>query len=707
MDKQRGFTLIELSIVMIIMMMATAWGLWAKVNAVREENAQVQGDAMVTLANSVGTYETTYYTELVNNTAIPGFADIYAPTIPELIAAGLLHNNFSTSNFYGSNYNIALSRVPAGCVPPLCDVSFLVNLTGPITDYRTGLVDGPTLGAAVRRMGADGGFSNRVAAGTINGASGSWSAPNPVVNGSGQPVPGILAIRGGYGSSGWAQFLRRDGTLPMTGALNMGNQNINNAATLNSNAINNATSIATTTIATTDAVTVGGTLNVAGATTTNGITNTGDISNTGILNTLTLNTTGGATIGTTLNVTGATTTNGITNTGNITNTGAIFNTGNVTVTGDVSSARLLLTYVVNNGAACAGLDGYQARTAAGSIASCINSVWTTPNATTAATPCAAQAVTWGAGCWANIGAKNSGDTTAVTPGSPSGATGSATFLCAGGVQILQPTPASTCTLPPCGAQTLTWGGGCQASFPGGTASGSTATRTATTGTGSATYLCTAGSWAFQSGSCTPPAAKCLSGTQFTWAQNQGVWGGNSAMASTYNCRGSITRDLAGTGDSQSGISNINSYRTGTGTAICNNGVLSGSGTCDGQYRMPTTQMMPAPDYALCSYNSVKAQDVWNWYITELKRIPDRNGYANICAYYASTGWNSVTTLQYFRSISSEYGTAQAIGHITQQAEDNVCGYGWGYPWTAYNGNYPVSGSPQQSYNSTSCKFRPQ
>ena len=90
MTKQRGFTLIELSIVMTIVMIATAWGLWAKVNAVREENAQVQGDAMVTLANSVGTYETNFYNELVNNTAIPGFANIYAPTIPELITAGLL-----------------------------------------------------------------------------------------------------------------------------------------------------------------------------------------------------------------------------------------------------------------------------------------------------------------------------------------------------------------------------------------------------------------------------------------------------------------------------------------------------------------------------------------------------------------------------------------------------------------------------------------
>ena len=120
MTKQRGFTLIELSIVMTIVMIATAWGLWAKVNAVREENAQVQGDAMVTLANSVGTYETNFYNELVNNTAIPGFANIYAPTIPELITAGLLHNNFSTNNFYGSGYNIALSRVPTGCTPPAC-----------------------------------------------------------------------------------------------------------------------------------------------------------------------------------------------------------------------------------------------------------------------------------------------------------------------------------------------------------------------------------------------------------------------------------------------------------------------------------------------------------------------------------------------------------------------------------------------------------
>ena len=182
-----GFTLIELSIVVAISMMAIMWGLWSKVQISREQLAISQADALRTLANSVDTWTVNNFESLVNNTAIPGFANIYAPTVAELVAAGALTNNFSANNLFGTGYQIALSRVPAGCTPPACDVSFLINLTGAINDYHSGLIDGPVLGAATNRIGANAGFSTNLAPGTITGSNNGWSAVNPVLN-AGNPV---------------------------------------------------------------------------------------------------------------------------------------------------------------------------------------------------------------------------------------------------------------------------------------------------------------------------------------------------------------------------------------------------------------------------------------------------------------------------------------------------------------------------------------
>ncbi len=589
---QLGFTLLEISIALTISMILIVAGVWAKVNALREERAQIQGDAMVTLSNSVSTYMTNNYTALVNSTAIGGFAVPTTPTIAELITAGLLSNNFNPTNIYSSGYQIAISRVPTGCVAPACDLVSLINLSGPIIDYRTGRVDGPSLGAAANRIGANGGWSNLVNAALISGQDGTWNATNPVVV-AGVPVAGILGVRGGYGSSGWAQFLRRDGTLPMTGNLNMGTQSINNA-----NAVNSVT------LATTSGATVGGTLNVAGATTTNGITNNGDI------NTTTLATTAGATIGGTLNVAGATTTNGITNNGNITNTG------------DVLTARLYLSTVVSTGASCVGLDGYQARTSSGQVASCVSGTWTIPSGGGASTPCSSQVV----GAWSSTGGTNgvcqgtaSGTTsgTTVTVTASSGGTGSAQYLCTNGTWSWQSgtcvAPAcsattvgpwggscygvtsatssgstitvtansggtgsaqykcnsgtwswqsGTCALAACTASTQTWGAGCSGTTTA-TPSGSTSSVVATTGTGTATYLCTAGSWSYQSGPCTMPLA--CNGTA-SW--------GNGNCSSTYSIPHGSNTTLSSTTTNTLGGQNLGGSTTGSAMASCNNGSLT-------------------------------------------------------------------------------------------------------------------------------------
>lgn len=320
---------------------------------------------------------------------------------------------------------------------------------------------------------------------------------NPVLN-AGVPVAGILGVRAGYGSSGWAQLLRRDGSLPMTGALNMGAQNINNT-----NAVN------ATTLATTGAATIGGTLGVTGATTTNGLTNNGDL----------------------------------------------------------HTGRMHLTTTVANGAACVGLNGYQASTTAGSIASCINGVWTTPNATTAVLPCTTQTVGgWNASggssgsCFGSATGAASGSTVTVT--ASSGGTGTASYMCSGGLWIWQ---SGSCTPTPCPTQTVSWGGGCSGIISGA-AAGASGTVSASNGVGTATATCSStgsGAWSTPSGSC----------TVFSGCSGYATWCGGK-LGNNYSISHGSSSSISASTSNTYGGQDLGGSITGSASLSCNNGSVT-------------------------------------------------------------------------------------------------------------------------------------
>ncbi len=451
---QRGFSLLELMLAMSIMLALAAGAIWYQGRTNLVSKAQGQGDTLLALSNALNTYATVNFTPLVNNTAVAGVASKYAPTVAELRTLGFLTSTFSATNLYGGGYELLVELAPGGCVAPNCDLATLANLTAPILDPQSQRVDTSAIGAAAIKAGGNAGYSSAAAPGTISGLGGAWSHANPA-----GAVAGILAIRGGYGASGLAQFTRRDGSAPPTGPWDMANINVTNINGLGSKTLTNSA-----------AATVGGTLGVTGLTTTNGVTNNGALTNNG-----------------------AASITGITNTRGITNTGSITNTGNISNGGDVITGRLWLQTIVVNGAACTGLNGYQAATAAGSIASCINGIWTTPNATvTPPPPCPTKVVTWGSGCNGTIAGDVSGATGWVNA---SYGTGSATFVCNSGNWLFQ---SGTCAIPCSG--TYSWGGGiCSQSYNLSSGSSTTVTPSNTSGPrggtygGSATIQCNNGS----------------------------------------------------------------------------------------------------------------------------------------------------------------------------------------------------------------------
>lgn len=223
--KQQGAALlIELAIVAVLASLGIGAELLSQRARLIDERFAAQGDLIATAKGGVNTYIATNYAALVANTPIPGYANIYSPTIPELRAVSLLPTGFSDIGLFGQAYAIQVSRTPATCVPPACDITGLVYLNGAITDPATGRVEGAGLGTAIAAIGGDGAYSSSIDPTTLAGRDGAFALPNPAGS-----IAGILGARTGYGSSSFAEFLRRDGSLPMTGDLDMGAQNIGSA----------------------------------------------------------------------------------------------------------------------------------------------------------------------------------------------------------------------------------------------------------------------------------------------------------------------------------------------------------------------------------------------------------------------------------------------------------------------------------------------
>lgn len=231
--RQRGYyDLLSVGIGATIAIAFATVGLWQKREEMLSQQMAAQGNVLADIGNSInGKYLSIYYSNLVNGTPVPGVANEYAPTMAELEAINVVPAGYSTTSAYGTPYVVSLAKTPAGCVAPACDIAGMVYINGAITDPSTGRP--LTLDDGAAAIGGDGGYSDLPAPGTISGPDGGWTQPNPLGN-----VAGVLAMRVGYGSSGWSAYVRRDGSLPMEGHLNFKGtdgtlHNIDNAATVN------------------------------------------------------------------------------------------------------------------------------------------------------------------------------------------------------------------------------------------------------------------------------------------------------------------------------------------------------------------------------------------------------------------------------------------------------------------------------------------
>ncbi len=261
----KGFSLLELTLVLGIgTVMAFVKFQDMKTN---QENMMVDtvGNQIKQIGEAVNRYISIHYDKLSTLSSSSSQSSDPGPrvcsgnsceiTYQTLVNEGLLPVSYTGINMQKSSYKIVLKR--SGIAPNFV-INGLITTTSPWLEggkYRYDL-----LGKAMQVAGTDSGMTK--SATLVSGLQGTWTETSSAFNNI--TAAGLLAYRVGYDSSMYSVYLRRDGTLPMTGNLNMGNQDINNAR--------NVTAAGTTTteaLRTSGPAVVGTTLVVGGLATLN------------------------------------------------------------------------------------------------------------------------------------------------------------------------------------------------------------------------------------------------------------------------------------------------------------------------------------------------------------------------------------------------------------------------------------------------------
>ena len=233
---KKGFTLTEIALVLSIAAIA---GFIAFSQMVKQEEfnkAGMAGSQIKLIGDSVNAYISNHYDTLSSLTNSTGTSSDLGPrtctastnscsiTVATLVNEGLLPSTYSGKNVYGSGYNIILKR---NGTSPYYKINGMVTTASSLITGSNIRYD--LLGQAMQKAGIDSGMTRGTST-TVSGYNGAWTATS--TDYSNINLAGILAYQAGYGTYNYSVFLRRDGTLPMTGDLNMGSQDINNAVNI-------------------------------------------------------------------------------------------------------------------------------------------------------------------------------------------------------------------------------------------------------------------------------------------------------------------------------------------------------------------------------------------------------------------------------------------------------------------------------------------
>ncbi|WP_411165317.1 shufflon system plasmid conjugative transfer pilus tip adhesin PilV [Klebsiella oxytoca] len=230
---KQGFSLLELVLVLGIASAVSFMKFQDLKQDQEHVQAKVAGEQLKQMGEAVNGYISIRYDKLSTLSAAVGKGTDPGPrtcsgpvctiTYQTLINEGLLPASFTGVNINKSAYTILLKR--DGTAP-----NYVINglVTTNTTWAEGGKVRYDLLGRAMQAAGIDSGMTKLT--NQISGFNGSWSETASAF--SSLNKVGLLGYRVGYDSSMYSIFLRRDGTLPMTGDLDLGGNDINNAANI-------------------------------------------------------------------------------------------------------------------------------------------------------------------------------------------------------------------------------------------------------------------------------------------------------------------------------------------------------------------------------------------------------------------------------------------------------------------------------------------
>lgn len=238
---KKGFTLIELMLVVSIGLAISFVSFNSMIKKQEDGVAENTGSQLKMLGSAVNNYIVNHYDALSTLKDSQNLANDPGPrtcntanntctiTTETLKAEGLVQPNFTGINPFGSKYTIVFKRSGSA---PYWNVSGMVTTVDPWYGAQN-KVRFDLLGRAMQTAGLDSGmiYNN---AGRIDGYKSIWFATGSDFYNI-QKL-GQLGYITGYGSNSFAVFLRRDGTLPMTGSLNMDGHDINAAKNITASA---------------------------------------------------------------------------------------------------------------------------------------------------------------------------------------------------------------------------------------------------------------------------------------------------------------------------------------------------------------------------------------------------------------------------------------------------------------------------------------
>lgn len=250
MKRQSGFLIPQLLIVLTVLSVVGAFygnREWRKyADGAVDNRARLVGTTLAAIGDAAKDYSTEFYSQIRAGTSVTrnGYtvaaANVAQPTVADLKGLGFLRTDAPSTVNYGNTQTIGfvIQFTPA-------DVSFVARTNAPLLDERhSNAID-------LRRINIAASAASKVNSG-VSIPSAAGGNPSIFVGAGGTQIAtnttgtaGLVALRDGYASQGLSAFLRRDGTLPMTGDLNLqdtagGKHNINNVAGVN--AISLATS---------------------------------------------------------------------------------------------------------------------------------------------------------------------------------------------------------------------------------------------------------------------------------------------------------------------------------------------------------------------------------------------------------------------------------------------------------------------------------